>query len=174
MNLSQQTIELLAGVYDRLVEGCECGGSGKMRVGTPPCHDYKTCPTCRAWRELREEWTVHQWKGWDGKGHWNCSCGFTSIDLRNAKLHMHEYPQSPNLTTAPHGDIPLIVHWMQVLGIWDSFLHWHIKQVGICVYSEGIYLEINSAWIAHLASVAILITGTHRLEAVVSFLKERE
>lgn len=187
-NLSKKAIELLA-LCDGLVEGCKgCGGSTLDRgtictvhnpctrkcAGCPTIQNIIPCSTCQPWRELRKELCWHEIvrlrKRVEGVGGYInnavCRCGYGERDVESLKSQTEiqaHLNKNPNLTTAQHGDIPLIVYWMQVLGIWDEFLDWQVSR-----------LNAGNMTIYEKDFADILITGTLRLEAVVSFLEGRE
>ena len=80
----------------------------------------------------------------------------------------------PNLSIAQRGTIPLIVHWMQVLGIWEEFVTWvnPISPVLSCTGGQENGYHLSSGEINKFAD--ILINGKDRRNAITSFLEGRK
>lgn len=183
MNKDRDIINWLA----RYVKGCkDCGGRPCVRlfakgeycydiieVSCDDCdkeHLRIPCPTCAPWRELDLCW--HKWRGWDGKGIWHCSCGYISRTLDEAKKHMHEHPQTPDLTTAMHGPIPLIVHYLQVVGLLDEFQTylWN-KVIGDFCCNIQVIKHDSDKW---RGMNNVIINGILRRDAIWSFMEGRD
>ncbi len=175
MNINKRIIQKLAKICDeKILECSECGMLAPITEGPTHVIEAHDCKTCTPWRELRKELCFHEFErtkmhtsafqNSPAKREWKCKHCDKSF-YRETRLMP---PKSPELTIAMHGDIPLIVHWMQVLGIWERW----ITDLGV---ETGVHtVNFTNEPVKMLQDFANkLVTGTPRLEDVIRFLERR-
>jgi hypothetical protein len=130
MNKSKRIMEALAKIQGEAKKSCECGGSGKKKhyysgdvwkvIPCPKCADIRALDLCCHERtiEMIEQWSI----------------GGTIPSCPVCGLSEMEYKGVPDLTTALHGSIWLVRHWMEVLGVWGqagqagTFIDWLFRK----------------------------------------------
>jgi len=206
MTTDQTIITTCAVIAGARVDNCkECGGSGLSKdqsVACPHCrndvvvslemaqdiiycpidwceemfeisHDLEPCPTCTPIRELDLCW--HEPDGMT----WICGNCKTDVGWRgNNEDSVDVLTLNPDLTTAMHGPIPLIVHYLQVLGIWGEFLQYVgtstiIKKTEPSKAIQGLDVTIFDYANMQINFAEILINGELRRNAIASFLAGR-
>jgi len=193
MNKSEQAIKLLAVVSDGLISSCkdcdglelichssdyphECSLEQQKHMTCEDCKWFKPCPTCQLWGELRKKLCYHEQDGvYEGLvGHCkHCGKEFMCLGVPDEEL-------SPDLIVKMHGDIPLIVHWMKSLRIWEEFINWMKAcryEISCAMAPGGKDTELSGEIIDMFIKYEhedILINGTLRLSAIVEYLKQRE
>jgi len=143
--------------------------------------DFKPCEKCSPIRELDLKWYENCKHKWGNKttnvpnayAVHTCSkcsiCGFQNHE--DGPIHSTSFT-NPDLTTAMHGSIPLVVHWMQVLGIWREFeLFIELTYYAIDGGIPGVK-NIPPFFTEH-SLIEILINREHLRDAIASFLAGR-
>jgi len=178
----QDLITTLAVIAGEMVKNCSCGGSGidpdfealRDEVDTVLTGGESDCPTCTPIRELDLKLQIGEIKLPDIS---KCphDISLTGCNIDECRDCFESQPICTDLTTAMHGTIPLIVHYLQVLGMWERFKCWHFNNCSVMVsHWMGDHMGKPNNFIAHDALCDILINGELRRDAIASWLETKE
>jgi len=191
MTNDQTIITTLAVIAGEITGNCKEPSCGRWIEGyryldykggdsTLPESYSQSCPTCSPIRELDLKWKYEKCGACYGTGRLvTGSVMGEPMFAQDHSLKCHtcygKPDPNPDLTLAMHGPIPLIVHWMQVLGIWEEFVTDYLHDEDIVEPRGNAVGDEFLKWIikGRMKRADIMVDRIKRRDAVVAFLAGR-